>query len=827
MHLGLWLRGPLNVDSLRSSLQKLMNRHASLRTGFKLQAEELLQVVTRRVDLSFPISDVSGSTEPYAAAYQVADAEVEKPFDLGEATLFRACLIRVTGNDHVLLCTMPHIVTDSWSMQIMAKELSALYVTSSAEPQSPLPELPVSYGDYSEWQNEWIKTADVQCQLTFWKDELDGAPNVLELCIQRPRPVEQTFKGSSQTLQISDETIRDVKALAVRLQATPFMVFLAAFKVLLYRVSGQADLLVGVPVAGRNQVETEGLVGFFVNTLVLRDDLFFNPPFAELVAQVRETTLTAFANADVPFEKIVEILQPERNLSYNPIFQVMFSVIKSAVQSHAFGDLIAFPYVVTPKTSIFDLSLTIIEGVDGHWFAQIDHNTDLFRAEDISRLLAAYTELLQAVISSPEKAINNLSMSDFQDVSPLLPAASVSRTAQACLIGDQSRAGSSTSRHKKKVKRSSTSREPKPVHSAEPLMADEQLLVDIWKNVLQLPGIGIDDNFFDVGGHSLLAAQLIAQVRDATRRKVAVSAIFRAPTVRELARSLREDLLSQPEPTVMKLGGIGKGVPLFAIAEPGVETFGFAQLARHLPTAHSIYKLQTPSPVVSGRPRTREELQNLGKQYVAAMRAEQPHGPYCFGAMCEGVLIAQEMILQLEAEGEDVALFTIFDTWVLENSQIRPLWKVDYYLQRFRELRSSTFEKKASTVRRVMKRITSRKNRTPGRGWDRAYWPSQDFQPPRFRAPVLLFKRPRQPYFYVRDPQMGWGFRSTGGVTTCEVKCGHVEMLREPHVRLVGQTIGKWLQAIGDKHGKPSTFPAFLAYLRDENVSAGSPRSAA
>src|SRR5258706_1890236 len=222
----------------------------------------------------------------------------------------------------------------------------------------------------------------------FGKNELEEAPPVLELRKQRPRPAEQTFEGASHTVPISGEMISAVKALAVRLQATPFMVLLAAFKVLLYRASGQPDLLVGVPVAGRNPVETEGLVGFFVNTLVLRDDLFANRPFPDLVAQVRETTLRAFSNADVPFEKVVEVLQPERNLSYNPIFQVMFSVIKSAVQSHTFGDLTAYSYRVLPTKAILDLSMTIIEGKSDQFWAQIDNNTDLFRSEDVSRMLA-------------------------------------------------------------------------------------------------------------------------------------------------------------------------------------------------------------------------------------------------------------------------------------------------------------------------------------------------------------------------------------------------------------------------------------------------------
>jgi thioesterase domain-containing protein len=778
-HLGLWLRGPLDIGSLQASLQAIMNRHDSLRTSFRLEGSELIQVVTHGLAVNLPITTVTGSGNLYPETYQLAKAEVETTFDLRKAPLFRARLLRVTAEDHVLLCTMHHIVTDSWSMQILAKELAALYASFSTQCPSPLPELPISYGDYSEWQRKWFKTAKVQQQLMFWKNELEEAPPVLELRTQHPRSAEQTFEGASQTVPISDEIISALKGLSVRLQATPFMLLLAAFKILLYRASGQPDLLVGVPVAGRNRVETEGLVGFFVNTLVLRDDLYGNRPFPDLVAQVRETTFRAFANADVPFEKVVEILQPERNLSYNPIFQVMFSVIKSAVQSHTFGDLTAYPYVVTPNTSIFDLSMTIIEGVDGQWWAQMDYNTDLFGSQDVGVMLADYTALLQGIISSPERRIL-----DF----PLAEAMPHRSSERSSVLPTRSERKPATS--------ASALCRSMPERPGELLEPEEKLLIGIWKDLLRLPDVGIDDNFFDIGGHSLLAAQLIAQVRNATRRKAAVSAVFRAPTIRAFARLLRDDSLAKPDPIAMKLHEGNNAISFFAVAAPGVDTFGFAQLARHLPADQSIYKLQASGPVVLGRPRSKEEMQALGRKYVVGMRAVQPKGPYCLGAMCGGVLIAQEMILQLEADGEEVGLFTIFDTWVVENSQIRSLWAVDYYLQRFQTFRALSLNEQLATVRRVFDRMTAPGSADPKSRWSDAFWPGKDFEPPQFRAPVLLFKRPRQPYFYVRDPQMGWGSRSRGGVETCEIRCGHVEMLREPYVRLVGQTLGDRLQTI-------------------------------
>src|SRR6185369_3361855 len=195
----------------------------------------------------------------------------------------------------------------------------------------------------------------------------------------------------------------------------------------------------------------------------------------------------------------------------------------------------------------------------------------------------------------------------------------------------------------------------------EPLGEEEQLLVGIWKNLLRAPQVGIDDNFFDIGGHSLLAAQLIAQVRSATGRKIAVSSVFRAPTIRAFAQLLRDDALAKPDPILMRLNDGISAILFFVVAASQVDTFGFAQLGRYLPPEQSILKLQMSGPVVRGRPLNREEIEKLGRTYIAAMKAVQPKGPYCLGAMCGGVVIAQEMILQLEAEGEEVGLFTIFD----------------------------------------------------------------------------------------------------------------------------------------------------------------------
>jgi thioesterase domain-containing protein len=785
VHLGLWLRGSLDLTGLQSAFREMVNRHDSLRTAFRLEKGILQQVVSQISSPEIPITDLMSVADPIGKAYQLARREVEEPFDLSKAPLFRVRLFQVTPLDHIFLCTMHHIITDAWSLQVFAKELALLYIDFSRGQAASLPSLPIRYGDFAEWQLEWTHTDRVRQQLAYWKNKLEGAPVLLELPTDAARPPEQTFEGAIQVAPISSDIIDGIEKIANGCQATPFMVQLAAFKVLLYRYAKQHDVVVGIPIAGRDHVETEGLIGLFVNTLVLRDDLSGNPRFTDLVAQVRETVLSGFSNVDVPFEKIVEALQPERSLGYNPLFQVMFATLKSAVRSHQFGDLTAFPYLVAAETSIFDLTMTLIQDIDQKWWAQLEYNTNLFSQERISRTLSDYTSVLEGIISDPEGRILALLL-------PSIPGAADTWNPTI------------TEKEEKKNERRTSS----PVSARcpsepqfKPLDQEEELLVEVWREVLGLKEVGIRDSFFDVGGHSLIAVRLIARIHEITGRQIQVSDIFRAPTIEAFAPLLRKNMIPEPDQILVRLKD-GDGVlPFFAIGAPGADTFGLSLLALHMGRDQSVYRVQASAPIARGRPFTKNELRALAQEYVAAMRSVQSHGPYCVGGMCEGVLIAQEVILELESLHEEVGVFAIFDTWVLENSQVRALWAIDYYRRRFQIFRSLPAQEQLAATKRFVKRLLAKNGQHgngSGSGWNRVYWPGEEFREPRFRAPVFLFKRTRQPFYFVRDRQMGWGVRTAGGVEICELNCAHNEFLRHPQVGIVGQILAGRLQSIRD-----------------------------
>ncbi|HYY41158.1 MAG TPA: condensation domain-containing protein, partial [Pyrinomonadaceae bacterium] len=336
-------------------------------------------------------------------AQRLLHAEARRPFDLARGPLTRASLLRLGPNDHILMLSMHHIVSDGWSLGIMIRELMTLYQSMLTGQPAALPELEVQYADYAVWQREWLQGDVLAEQLAFWKEQL-AHPPVLELPTDHLRPAVQTFNGAIHLMNLSATLYGALKSLSQREGVTLFMTLLAAFKVLLARYSGQTDLVVGTPIAGRTRVETEPLIGLFVNTLALRTDLAGNPTFRELLARVRGVTLGAYAHQDVPFERLVEELQPERSLSHTPLFQVMVMLMNTPLPELAMAGLTLRRIDLSTGTAKFDVTL-LLEERDGGITAQWEFNTDLFNAETIKRMAGHYETLLESIVAQPEQHI--------------------------------------------------------------------------------------------------------------------------------------------------------------------------------------------------------------------------------------------------------------------------------------------------------------------------------------------------------------------------------------------------------------------------------------
>ncbi|HEX2077990.1 MAG TPA: amino acid adenylation domain-containing protein [Longimicrobium sp.] len=408
MPVALRLAGELDGPALARAVGGLIARHESLRTTFALREGAAVQVIAPAADdYQLPFEDFSTADDPEAAALRRAREEGATPFDLERGPLFRAKLLRVAADRHLLLVNMHHAVSDGWSLNLVFREIAALYDAFSRGEPSPLAPLPVQYADFAAWQRAALAGEALEERLAFWRSALAGAPAVLELPTDHPRPAVQTFRGGREALRLPAEVLESLRALGRREGATLFMTVLAAYQALLGRHAGQDDVVVGTPVAGRTRAETEGVVGFFVNTLALRARLDGDPDFRGLLARVRETTLGALANQDLPFEKLVEEVQPERSMAYSPVFQAFFQLTGAPEEPLRMGGLRADSISADDGSVKFDLSLIADEGADGLGL-MFAYNADLFAPSTIRRMLDQLAALLTAAAAEPARRLSEL-----------------------------------------------------------------------------------------------------------------------------------------------------------------------------------------------------------------------------------------------------------------------------------------------------------------------------------------------------------------------------------------------------------------------------------
>jgi len=407
------IAGPLQESALAAALVELARRHEVLRTVFSTDDGSPVQVVLPAAS-SAPLLariDLTGlpQAQRQSEAERLADAEARRPFDLASGPLLRGSLLRLGEKERVLLLNMHHIVSDGWSIGVAAHEISALYKAFAAGRLSPLPELPVQYGDYAQWQRRWLQGEVLEEQLAWWRQRLAGHAGAIDLPADRPRPAVPTWRGTVERLRLEEPLTSELGRIGRQRGATPFMTLLTAFQALLHLYTGAEDVAVGSPVANRNRVEIEELIGFFVNTLVLRTDLAGDPAIPELLDQVREVALGAYVHQDLPFEKLVEALSPERGLSHTPLFQVMFALHNAPAPLLDLGPgLRATPREVETGTSKFFLSLLLQQGSAGALEGELEYSADLFDRPTVRRLIGHYKRLLAGIAARPDARISEL-----------------------------------------------------------------------------------------------------------------------------------------------------------------------------------------------------------------------------------------------------------------------------------------------------------------------------------------------------------------------------------------------------------------------------------
>ncbi|BBU62178.1 hypothetical protein MSC49_21130 [Methylosinus sp. C49] len=504
------LTGRLDAAALEAGLRLLGHRHEILRTTFSHDEDQPAQVVASDFDLSFSRVGLSALSpdEREAEMRRLVEAEAHRSFDLAHGPLLRATLLGLGEREHVLALMLHHIVSDGWSTDILIRDFTAFYTAFRRGLQADLPSLPIQYADFSIWQRRRMRDGGFESQIGYWRRKLEGAPLRSKLPTDRSRPPIQRHRGATLAFETPASVANGLRIVGRRAGATLFMVLLAAFKVLLMRHSGQRDICVGTLIANRACPEVENLIGFFANTLVLRTDLNGDPTFHELLGRVRETSLEAQENQDAPFEKVVEEIDPPRDPSRNPLVQVLFVLQNAPLRALELPELTVEALDVRTRTARFDLTLAMVErecALVSEW----EYDSDLFDADTARRMQTDYATLLEIVAADPGKRLSELP----------LPS-----RAQATEVDE-----------------TAPSRPAAPAPHVAPRNPTEQELANLFEHLLGVDKVSVHDDFFEIGGHSLLAAALARRMRSALGVDVPLLAVFRAPSVARLAE-LVDDL---------------------------------------------------------------------------------------------------------------------------------------------------------------------------------------------------------------------------------------------------------------------------------------------
>ena len=404
------IEGNLDIDIFKKALETIMQRHELLRTCFQEVDEIPRQIIKPKIQLNLPLVDLQSlsSTEQTQELERLTEQEIYTPFDLTQAPLMRTFLVKLKADSYLLFLSLHHSIFDGWSMKVLLQELSRLYEAFLQKQSNPLPDLPIQYGDFAVWQRQQLQGDKLTQEVNYWQQQLTGIPPLLEIPTDHPRPPIQTFKGNNCTFKLSPELSQHLKNISQTSTATLNMTLLTAFNVLLYRYSRQEDIVIGIPSGNRHFPEIEPLIGCFVNTLPIRTQFKENLSFQALLNQVKQVFLEAYEHQDLPLEKVVEVVNPERNISYSPLFQVMFSWEDMLHINHfSMADLKLTPVTMNALIAQFDLTLAMQETAEG-LVGSFDYNCALFNQDTIERMITHFQTLLEGIAVNPEQSIELL-----------------------------------------------------------------------------------------------------------------------------------------------------------------------------------------------------------------------------------------------------------------------------------------------------------------------------------------------------------------------------------------------------------------------------------
>jgi thioesterase domain-containing protein/aryl carrier-like protein len=762
--------GAFNLRILEASVNEILRRHEAWRTSFSSKGEA---VVHHDMRITLPLRDLSGLplAEREAEALRLATEDAQKPIALHDVPLLRAQVVRMAPEEHRLYIVAHHIILDAISIsRIFMPELAAVYSSFEQGRPSPLTFPALQYGDYAVWREQQVDSPVVKQHLAYWLEQLSDELPILHLPGDRPRPAIRNYRGSMECFEVPDDLLRSLRRLCNEQGTTLYMALLAAFKVLLFRYSGQSDLIVGSVTGSRMRPELEDVMGNFLHTFAVRTRPVAASRFSDYLAQVRNCVLECLVSADVPFDRVVQAVNPKRDASQHPIFQAFFSV-RPAMPLFSEGWNLS-QMDVTVEASKFDLFLEVCE-LPERMEARFLYSTEIWDASTIRRMSAHWLMLLQSICRNPESALGSLALPAI----PLTPRGKIDRAQLPAPTAAEIRPLPMTLRSSQEVR-----------------------VAAIWEDLLGCKHIGLDDNFFDLGGHSLLVAMLQQRIAAECGQHIPFAQLFHNPTVRQQAE------LTQ------RLGKGGSALPpgVLALQPRGTRNGIFWVHYLNVKLAKAIGDDQ-PFLVVSP---TAEDMATLGKaptlQSIAACQlrkilATQANGPYIIGGQCVSGVLAYEIASQLRANGQEVSLVVLLDTpsptyWEPRDSLARKLTYCRYLVRRtwqcgLRKSLAYVYELLSNQLAGMLRTESARTEmRVVQETMEAAARP---YQPERYDGNVLLVLASDHPPN--RNLLSGWQAVIPRSLHIQRVNAHHRDLMDAQNVRNIADAITKLISRVDDK----------------------------
>ena len=746
------LSGPLEVPALEEALRRVVLRHEILRTRFIEKDGEPKQVVEPDVSFSLPVSDLRGwpTEEREAEAERLAAEEARLGFDVERGPLFRGRLVQKEDEQFVLLLTLHHINSDGWSVGIITDEMGAIYESLVEETACPLEPLSLQYGDYACWQQDWIASGELDRQLDEVRCRLDGF-QPLHLPTDFPRPLASSTQSRICSILLPRTLTNSLKEFSEHHGCTMFVTMLSAFLVLLHLDSQQTELTIRTQTAGRDRVELESLIGWFVNSIVFRVDASGNPRFEELVERVRQVVLDSFDYQQVPFERLMGAIRPAESPTRHPPFQVNFIFQKDFVRPWHRAGVSMTPIPSKATGTFVDLNFFLVERKDG-WRASLDVNTDVFRIETGEHFLDCYRRILTTVARQPDARIASITL-------PPRPHPPTQTTKSETYALD---------------------------NYVPPRNEHEEAVVEVWKRVLGTSAVGAYTNFFDVGGHSLKAVRLLAEIQQRFGREIKVSELFVDPTPAAMAQVISGIITYADGRDLIPIQPQGARPPFFLVGgdhyfRPLAKAIGADQPFVGVP-------LLKYRQLDAGKSRL-----SIAEQLADLLIAQHRGTPFLLGGWCADGLTAYEVGRALVSKGESVSLMVLFDA-------VNP----DYY----REVRSLVHSagRTVTSLRSILGSVSAGSPMTRIRNVlqalgllvQRLRRRVVDTYRSEYRSTPVSFPlavvRPA-PTSALEKADLGWSRACGGPVTVVEVPGDHSSIFREPNVRVVGWKVRQQLDA--------------------------------